>query len=99
MEQSPRQVATIEDWSETCWIRFRQFAFFPPAGPLQRFDRAGFIKMNHGVELLRHAGVEIMAPAFGVGPIDHADGPLQPLWFELLAHLSVSANGQQEFGY
>ncbi len=34
--------------------------------------------MNHGVELIRQAGVKVVAESLGLGPIDDADEAFQP---------------------
>src|SRR5207248_2780019 len=59
-------------------ISLRQLARFPLAGSLQRLHGAGFVYMNHRVELLRQTRFEVVAHALGFRQIDHADGALQP---------------------
>src|SRR5438105_14108419 len=78
-------------------ISLRQLACFPLAGSLEGLDGAGFVHMNHRVELLRWARFEVMAHALGFRQIDHADGALQTLARERLLHLAVGTREQYKF--
>src|SRR4051812_37143453 len=44
----------------------------------ERLEGPGLAQVDDGVELLRHAGVEIVALPLRFGGVDHANGPLQP---------------------
>src|SRR4051812_8396811 len=52
--------------------------FRRPGGALQRHQGAGLVEMDHGVELVGHVGLEVMALALGLRAVDHADRALQP---------------------
>jgi hypothetical protein len=34
--------------------------------------------MDHGIELLWYSGLEVVADSLALGPVDNANGPLQP---------------------
>src|SRR5438552_1518198 len=78
-------------------ISLRQLARFPLAGSLQRLHGAGFVYMNHRVELLRQTRLEVVTHALGFRQIDHTDGALQALARERLLHLAVRAREQYKF--
>ena len=38
----------------------------------------GLVEVDHRVELFGKPRLEVVALPLGLGPVDHADGPLQP---------------------
>src|SRR4051812_17982383 len=59
--------------SHPCRIRLRQLAAVPDRLALQRLQGVRFIEVNEGVELLGQPGLEVVAPALGLGAVDDAD--------------------------
>ena len=58
-------------------IGFRILSGHPHAGRLERFQCAGDVDVDHRIELIRRTHVEVMALAFGLRAVDHADGAAQ----------------------
>ena len=48
-------------------VGLRGLAGLPGGGSLQRLDSAGFVEVDHRVELARERGVEVVARALGLG--------------------------------
>src|SRR5215218_6490133 len=46
--------------------------------PFERLDGRRLVEVEHGVELLGELRVEVVAQALGLGPVDDADGALEP---------------------
>src|SRR4051812_26027372 len=71
-----------------------------PAGPerraLQRLQRAGFVEVNEGVELVGEPGLKIVAPALGLGTVDDADGALEALCAEQAGRVVLGAQIKPE---
>src|SRR5678816_987836 len=68
----------------------------PPGASLERFHGAGFIEMDHGIELVRERRVEIMACALGIRPVNHANRALEPSVTHCPGKFIVVPERQQE---
>lgn len=68
----------------------------PPGRAFKRLNRPRLVKVHHGVELIRQSSVEVVAQTLGLGTVDHADGPLQPLRAQGRGELPVLACHEQE---
>jgi hypothetical protein len=53
-------------------VRLRQICFVVSPG-LQRLQRVRLVDVQYHVELLWQSGLEVVADALGIGPIDHAN--------------------------
>ena len=58
-------------------VCLRDFARVPLGGALERFDRARFIEVEHGVKLVPELRPEIVAHALGFWPINDTDSALE----------------------
>src|SRR5688572_4607083 len=76
---APAGILTSVSILKRARISFGQFTAVPRAGPLERLEGTCFIEMNDRVELVRQASLEIMAQSLRLGPVDDADGALEPL--------------------
>ena len=56
-------------------------------------DRVGLVEPDVLVELGRQHGLEVVALQLGLGPVDHADGALEPRRPQLVAHLGPAPVG------
>src|ERR1044071_458110 len=54
-------------------IRFGRLAGLPVCAAFERLDRRRLVEMQHGVELLGEARVEVVAQPLGLGAVDDAD--------------------------
>jgi hypothetical protein len=61
-------------------IRLRWLAVVYRRNALEQFGRVGGVDMDDGVELLGRAGIEIVALAFRLRQVDHADRALYTIW-------------------
>ena len=61
----------------TRWESFRRLAAFPLRSAFERFDGPRFVDVDHGIELLRDACVEIMALPLGLRPVNDPDRPFK----------------------
>ena len=66
--------------------------------PVERDERVGLVEVNHRVELLGQAGVEIVAEAFGVRAVDDADRALRAWVAELRGRSPASRMRSRKFG-
>src|SRR5918992_825918 len=71
----------------------------PPGGSVQRLDGAGFVEVNHRVELLREAGFEVMADPLGFRVVDDTNGSFQSNLAQRFMQPIVSPHGQQEIAH
>src|SRR6056297_839183 len=62
----------------------------------ERRHRAGFVEPHPAVELLRQRRVGIMAHQLGLGAVDNADEPLEPLLGETPAQAVVTPHVEQK---
>src|SRR5882672_10511161 len=53
-------------------------ARFPFGGALERFNSAGFVEMDHRVELFGQTRTEVVAHALRLRTVDHSDRAFQP---------------------
>src|SRR6185312_4410504 len=77
-------------------VRLGNLAPLPDRRPLERLDRPGDVVMQHGIELVRKPGVEVMAGPLAPGSIDHADRALQAWLAKRLGNRPAVAQDEQE---
>lgn len=70
-----------------------------PAGvPFEGLQRARFVDVDHGVELVRQVCMKIVALSFRLGLVDHTDRALQARFCKPLAQSGVAAQPKPESG-
>jgi hypothetical protein len=62
--------------SQAGGVSFRDLACLPTGRAFERLNRPSLVEANHGVELIRQSGAEVVAQTFGLGAVDYSDGPL-----------------------
>src|ERR1019366_5989403 len=75
--------------SDATRVGLRGFTLIPERTSLEWLDGPGVIKMDHHVELLAEACVEILTAAFGKGTVDHANRPLETWNAQSIVHLRL----------
>src|SRR5207253_11286888 len=60
-----------------CFCGLSCFFHGPLWRPLQWLHGSCLIKVEHGIKLIRQPRIKVMTLAFGFGPINDTDGPLQ----------------------
>src|SRR5688500_7692626 len=74
----------------------RLLARLPVRLAFERLDRPRLVEVEHGVELLGEARVEVMAQPLGLRAVDDADGALQPRPCQEVARRSLLAEVEHE---
>ena len=76
-------------------IGFRYFCAVPHRTAFQRLDRPGVVEVDHGVELVGQPRVEVVAEAFGLGPVDDADRALEPRLAQAVRDVASPRSGSR----
>src|SRR5687768_3320352 len=76
--------------------RLRNLTALPPRGALQRLHCARVVEVQHRIELLGQARLEVVTGTLALRPIDDADGTLESCPRQLLRDLDVVEHAQQE---
>src|SRR5690349_7244825 len=76
-------------------IRLRRLASNPAFAALEGLEGARLVVVDDDVELARQVDVEVVALAFGLGAVDHADGALEARAGELVGHVPIAEVEQE----